>query len=903
MIEQISHYKILKKLGAGGMGEVYLAEDTKLTRRVALKILPAAAAANERKRLNRFLQEARLAANLNHPHICTIYEIDAAAETPFLAMELVEGETLAEKIRLSSLDIHEILDIASQIADALDEAHRNRIIHRDIKSSNIIINRRGQVKILDFGLAKLISDEVSELDVTRAKTDDGMLVGTVQYMSPEHALGKKLDGRTDLWSFGVLLYEMACGALPFKAATQAGTFDEILHKSPARPSEINPDIPIEFENIIFKLLEKDRDFRYQTASDLLADLKRLRRSLGDITSDSNETIKASTAEIHSPANTEILSRSNVQTPSGDRFWIKILGVFLLTAFLGGIGYAVWQFAAAAKPVETKKGFENAASLRLTNLGKVYDAVISPDGNYTAYVTDDGARQSLWLKQTANGGAIQIAQPSANVYQGLAISPDNKWIYYNIWDRKSVGEIFRVPALGGAAEKIVHDCMPGVSVSNDGQKLTFIRSDDKNKRFVLLTINSDGSGEREIHSMPETFAYTAIWSPDNKTIAFGMFDSDKDKRYPQIVEIPAEGGDLKVIWKDEQNNFQPNRFIWLADKSGLLVTLSNSREFQSQIWRIDYADGSLRQITKDLNSYSSLSATADGKNLLTIQQDYLLSIWTVPIDNPALAKRVTEGKMEGIGLSWTPDNRIVYASNVSGNSEIWAMKADGTEKKQLTSDKTLKLNPCVTGDGKYIFHNIVGNQRGGSARIDIDGKNSQLLENKWTIACAAQSPQVFYFTENEPVTANTVPNLFRDSTDFSTPTKVSNKPIQQYAAAPDGKSIAYIYWDEIKKTHAMETDSIESGAVKTFTLPETAVQKYSEAQFVLRWTADGKNLSFINDENGFANVWLLPLNGDKPRRITNFNDNFIFSFAWSNDGKTLAVSRGTLTSDAILLKQN
>lgn len=900
MIEQISHYKILKKLGAGGMGEVYLAEDTKLTRKVALKILPPAVS-HERKRLNRFLQEARLAANLNHPHICTIYEIDAGGETPFLAMELVEGETLAEKIRSNSLDLHEILDIASQIADALDEAHRNDIIHRDIKSSNILINRRGQVKVLDFGLAKIISEEVSEMDVTRAKTDDGMLVGTVQYMSPEHALGKKLDGRTDLWSFGVLLYEMVCGALPFKAVTQAGTFDEILHKQPAPPSETNPNIPIEFENIIFKLLEKDRDFRYQTASDLLADLKRLRRSLGDITSDSNETIKASTAEIHSPTNTGILSRSNVQPPNGDRFWLKLFAVFLLTAILGGIGYAVWQFA-LTKTIETKKSFENAASTRLTNLGKVYDAVISPDGNYTAYVADDGARQSLWLKQTANGSAIQIIAPSENVYQGIAISPDNKWVYYNVWDRKSVGEIFRVPALGGAAEKIVHDCMPGVSVASDGQKLVFIRSDDKNKRFVLLTSNSDGSGAREIRSMPETFAYSAIWSPDDKTIAFGIFESDKEKRYPQIVEIPAEGGDLKVIWKDEQNNFQPNRFIWLADKSGLLVTLSNSREFQTQIWRIDYADGSSRQITKDLNSYSSLSATADGKNLLSIQQDYLLSIWTVAAENPAQAKRVTEGKMEGIGLSWTPDNRIVYASNVSGNPEIWMMKADGTEKKQLTSDKSLKLNPCVTGDGKYIFHNVVGNQRGGSARIDIDGKNSRVLEEKWTITCASASSQVFYFAKNDPLTADLIPSLVRDSPEFNAPAKVSNKPIQEYAVSPDGKSIAYVYWDEIKRSYAMETQSIETGAVKSFTLPETAVQKYSEAQFVLRWTADGKNLSFINDENGFANVWLLPLSGDKPRRITNFNDNFIFSFAWSNDGKNLAVSRGTLTSDAILFKQ-
>ncbi len=909
MLEKISHYKILKKLGAGGMGEVYLAEDTKLTRKVALKVLPAAVSA-ERKWLNRFLQEARLAANLNHPHICTIYEINESAETPFLAMELVEGETLSEKIHSKTLALPEILEIAAQIADALDEAHRRDIIHRDIKSSNFIINRRGQVKVLDFGLAKIISEEVSEHDVTRAKTEDGMLVGTVQYMSPEHAFGKKLDGRTDLWSLGVLLYEMACGELPFKGATQAGIFDEILHKTPLAIGKLNSSIPVEFENIILKLLEKDRDFRYQTASDLLADLKRLRRSLGAVTSDSNETIKASTAEIYlpsqtvilthpRPAKTEILTQPNFEARPPKKLWQKGTSLFLISMILGGIIYAVWQFSSKASP---ERIATSAASTRLTNLGKVYDAVISPDGNYIDNNSDDGARQSLWLKQTTNGSAIQIVATSANVYQGLAISPDNKWVYYNTWDRKSVGEIFRVPALGGAAQKLVHDCMPGVSVSSDGQKLTYIRSDDRRNRFVLLTGNADGSGEREIYSMPETFAHSAIWAPDNKTIAFGIFESDKEKRYPQIVEIPAEGGDLKVIWKDEQNNFQPNRFIWLADKSGLLVTLSNSREFQTQIWRIDYADGGLRQLTRDLNSYSSLSGSADGKELLSIQQDYLLSVWVVPTENPALAKRVTEGKMEGIGLSWTPDNRLVYASNVSGNSEIWSMKADGTEKKQLTSDKSLKLNPCVAGDGKYIFHNIVGNQRGGSARIDIDGKNSQLLENKWTISCAAQSPQVFYFAENDPVTADLIPGLFRDSTEFNAPVKVSNKPIQQYAVAPDGKSLAYIYWDENKRGYGMETQSIETGAIKTFTLPETAVQKYSEAQFVLHFTADGKNLSFINDENGFANVWLLPLNGDKPRRLTNFNDNFIFSFAWSNDGKNLAVSRGTLTSDAILFKQ-
>ena len=744
MFEQISHYKILRKIGAGGMGEVFLAEDQKLNRKVALKILPLDVS-GERKNLNRFLQEARLAANLNHPHICTIYEIDETSEPPFLAMELVEGETLAEKIRSSSLDLQQILNIASQIADALDEAHRREIIHRDIKASNIIVNQRGQVKILDFGLAKIISEEVSEQDVTRAKTEDGMLVGTVAYMSPEQALGKRLDGRTDLWSLGVLLYEMVGGEMPFKAATQAGVFDEILHKSPVAPTGLNPQIPTQLENIIFKLLEKDRDFRYQTASDLLADLKRLRRSLGDIT-DSSEMLKISTtAEANLKTQTEISRRSFVENTSSRRYIPAIFTALLAVIIFSGIGFAVWNYNTTTAE-ENPRSLGNSAVTRITNLGKVVDAVISPDGNYVVYVTDDNAKQTLWLKQIATGSTVQIVAPSENVYQGFTISPDNNWVYFNVWDRKSVGEIFRIPALGGAPQRVVHDCMPQVSVSPDGKRLAFIRSDDRNERFVLLTINADGTDEREILSMPKTFAQTPVWSPDGKTIAFGRFESGNE-RFPQIIEIPADGGETKVIWEDRENIFQPNRFAWLPEKKGLLVTLNNSREFRTQIWQIDYANGNLKQITNDLNSYGSLSITADGKNMLAIQQDFLLSVWVMPSDDPSQAKRITEGKTEGVGLNWTPDGRIVYASNVSGNAEIWIMNKDGSGKKQLTSGDTPKLLPCVSSDGKYIFHRLVGNERGGAARIDIDGKNAKMLENKWNVFCASDAPLYLLFFGN------------------------------------------------------------------------------------------------------------------------------------------------------------
>jgi Tol biopolymer transport system component len=228
-----------------------------------------------------------------------------------------------------------------------------------------------------------------------------------------------------------------------------------------------------------------------------------------------------------------------------------------------------------------------------------------------------------------------------------------------------------------------------------------------------------------------------------------------------------------------------------------------------------------------------------------------------------------------------------------------MNEDGSGKKQLTSDKSPKLSPCVTGDGKYIFYSITGNERGGAARVDIDGRNPKLLENKWNLGCSPASAAIAYFSQVDEGHGA----LLRDTAELnSPPEQVTDKGLQNFTLSPDGKSFAYVAWDENKRLNVGEVLSVKDHTVKNFDFPTTAVQKYSESQFVLRWTSDGKNLSYVNDENGFANIWLLPLNGEKPRRITNFNDNFVFSFAWSADGKRLAVSRGTLTSDAVLFKQ-
>lgn len=867
------------------MGEVYLATDEKLNRRVALKILPPEVSA-ERKILNRFLQEARLAANLNHPHICTIYEVNAAAETPFLAMELVEGETLADKIKSQTLDLNETLTIVSQIADALDEAHRCGIVHRDIKSLNVIINRRGQVKVLDFGLAKIISEDVSEQDVTRAKTEDGMLVGTVQNMSPEQALGKKLDGRTDLWSLGVLFYEMLCGEMPFKAATQAGIFDEILNKQPLAPRELNPNVSAELENIVLKLLEKDRDFRFQTASDLLADLKRVRRALGE-SFESSEAVRISSPQT---------SRREISSTQPFRARQTVLIALAAIIVLSGIVFAVYRFA---PPKAGAFSLAETKSSRLTNLGKVSDASVSADGKYVAYVVDEGARQSLWLKQIENGGNAPIVPTSDVVYQGVKISPDGNWIYYNVWDKKSVGEIYRVPVLGGVPQRVVRDCMPTLTISPDGKRLVFIRSDDQTRTMKLISAVIGENFEKVIYETDPSIGglFAAAFAPDGETLALvGYFPDAQGEYKTQIAEMSAEGGELKTIWlRGKENVGFASTPQWLPDKSGLIVSLTGG-EIYNQLWLINYADGSQSALNNDFNSYDSISVSADGKSFIGVQREIFLSIWTLPTDNPAAAKRLSEGKIEGIGLDWTPDGKIIYSSSVSGKFNLWAINANGSEKRQLTDDNFTSIDPCVSFDGQTVLYLTT---RRGYRRLGLSEKEPKDLDfkNFNAISGCLRGENSYLQTSFDKDSLG----IFK--VDFNTDQKtlVLSVRAQQAEISPDGKRLAYTFWDDNEKRIKSEVMNLETKQTKPFDLPQTAIRDTSQTRYIFQWTPDSKNIAYVNHQNGASNIWFYPSEGGKAKQITDFKDNLIQDFSFSRDGKQIAVSRGMFLSDVVLFK--
>lgn len=922
------------------MAEVYLAEDTRLKRKVALKFMSAEFTADT-ARLNRFRQEARAASSLNHPSILTVFDIGEVNSAFFIATEYVEGETLRRRLAERRMDLPDAIDVAIQVASALAAAHQAGIIHRDVKPENIMLRPDGYVKLLDFGIAKLTESRADTMEIKAGatlpvQTEPGLIMGSPRYMSPEQVRGQEVDARTDIFSLGVVLYEMVTGRPPFEGSTVSDSIVAVLHQELPALSQDCPIAPIELQQAVNKSLKKDRSQRYQAMVDLLGDLRRIRRQL-DINSDSaatlpnvspisdsptvvNRAAPVPTRDGVSSGSTPIVTRDAYATPAthpgqavtstktavSTRKKLAAGAAILLVALAGSVLYWITR-----NKVKRVVSFQEMKMSRITQSGNVTRAAISPDGKYAIYVTSADGQESLSVRQLATDSTILIAQPAHIKHAGLTFSADGNFVYYTGFTPGNLngyptlfGALYQIPTLGGAPKKIIDDIDSPVAISPDGKKLAFVRHNSQEgstapQEDAVIIADADGANPHKLFTTlwPERLASGGpAWVPDGSAVVCPTYHTGQ--KYFSIMQAGAADGVRKTLPCSTKWTWI-GRVDWLPDGSGILMIATEEGGSHSQIWNVSVPEGAARRITNDLSDYTDLSTTSDAADLVAVQTQQLSNIWVGAASGSESPKQITSGVNNYSTVAWTVDGKLLYSSNEPG---IWVMAQDGTNKRRLTEITGAEL--AASPDGASLAFSTY---RDGTQNIWImgaDGANPRQLTNEkgssfapnWTADSKALSYQ---FQKPDSL----VPSLRRLSlSDLSSRLLVEDAPGSS-VISPDGRSIAYI--DDKMRIAVLAIDAsqpvkrlIDLPAAKTFTVGSTC-----GAIDLLTWAPDGQSLWFKGTQAGVSNIWSQPVNGGPPKKLTTFGVEFVYGFDVSRDGKELACIRGTEVNDAVVIRSS
>lgn len=875
----IGHYTIEKAIGSGGMGEVYLATDTILGRKIALKTLPPSFASDP-SFLRRFRNEAQAAANINHPNVATVYSVEECEGIQFLTMEYIDGKTLDRLTPEGGLEIKTFLQWFEPIAHALAAAHKRGIIHRDIKPGNIMISADGTPKILDFGLAQIERSLAGNASLAKDITAPGQIIGTPSYMSPEQAEGADVDVRSDIFSFGTVMYEALTGKRPFRGATQGLIVKAVVHSDPDPIAKHRPDTPYILAKMVARCLQKSPGKRFQSMREIRSILKEARTA-----SDAGVSMDSFARRFYREAT------------SPSRLWlIPSAAIVLVLAFTG------WYFI-SRPAVVAPYSVERMSIRKLSQTNNVAVASVSPDGRSIAYVSyEENGGRALWLRRVSDSNAIQLVPPQpAYFWDSPVFSNDGEYVYYILAERGAThANLYRIPSFGGQPRKLVDKVNHIGNLSADDKTILFVRygEPDPNRSVntadarVIAASALDGSDEREHRRTEgETILRDPRYSTDGRSIFYTKRELENGVEYWSVMTLDLASTEERSILRQRE---RIGELAVLHSANGLVMNAVDPVSNRRQLFHLAVPEGKLTRITNDVSSYMNVSVDREGRYIVGAQRNEEGRIWIGDIDDPT---RMVPLSRESLGhqvADWTPDGRIVYDVYQNSRLSIWISDPDGKNALQLTPPDSDNSEPRVSGDGRHI---VFTSQRDGYNRIwrmNIDGSNPVLLADVPGIAqvprFAADGKTVVFRWFNEGS-----PPLGKISIQGGQAEGIDGLPkaiAYYWAMSPDGRSTAVSVTDDT--TGRMMVRLTSDGNERILDISPTRVFK---------WKPDGTGIIYqerLLGENPTTKIYEIDPERPVPKLLFSTEPDEIYDVSFSKDGGRFAVVRVRTLSDAVML---
>jgi len=891
--QEIGRYTILCPLGSGGMGQIYLAEDAKLRRKIALKFI-AQQFATDPQRVRRFEQEALAASALNHPNICVIHELGITENNRhFIAMEYIQGITVRDQLSRGPLPVKQALNIAIQVATALSSAHASGIIHRDIKPENIMLRPDGYVKVLDFGLAKLteiVRDQEQPGAGANVHTDTGMLMGTVKYMSPEQLRDTKIDERTDIWSLGIVLYEMLTGSTPFEAPSSNESVAAILASQPS-PLKFPEGIPKQLQGIVREAMEKKREQRYQTVTKFATDLSRLEAgseaSFHPIRGNEQPTRKIEPSGLFDRLKTQALNRTEflitgIRTHKTAALFTGVTSVLFLLLFL----------PAATRYINNRiNSPAQTEMISVTNAGTSICSAMSRDGNWVAHAEEKGGKQRLVLTNIATATSTDIVAASEVQYTGVSFTQDGNYLYFTRVENAR-GAFYRLALPGGVPVKIKDAVDSPVSFSPQQDRFAFVRVDNDTKIYSLMLSSIDGSNEQVLTTREKGDAFSTYglaWSPDGNLIVCPV-RSWKDGFKMNLVAIHTKDGSVEPI--NNQFWFSILQIAWQDDMSGLVISARVQATNAFQLWRISYPGGVAQQLTRDLAEYRGVSLA--GQEILTVRTEWFWELTVASAEKDfGQPSTIASGVGLNYGVTWAGNKRIVFSAMVQDSLNILRIDADGTNQVQLTTKSKANYSPASSSDGQVVVFssNRTGNYDIWRMNVEDGSKLKQLTFTNANFYPSISPDNQWVAYDNQQPTQK---GVWKVPLDGGQGIKLVDR-YRMPVFSPDSQFIVARYDLDAGTKDTLIVSAGTGEILKRITIP------YFDWQRV-HWLPQN-TLSYVDKANGYPNIFTYDIATGKTKQLTNFNRNQMFSYAWSPDYKLLACQLGSKTSNVVKIRND